>query len=123
MSDLVPQVGDVWKEADNTELLVHRIHDGYVVYSWIDENELCGDSSMFLDFMGGLKLIERDGKPYEYKREFEAQKYYPFIVEGELFVGCYNELTEAFMVGNHHYDTCTIKPEDIGEKIEFKGLS
>ena len=132
MSDLTPQVGDVWGVAGSkNEYLVHRISDLRVVYSWVSsKGELLGNDFTIAYFMEGSKLIERDGKPYEYKREFEEGAFYPVNLRGPsediIIVFRYfaddDFLCHSEGVLDFKFSWGDLKPEDVGDKIEFKGL-
>ena len=124
MSDLIPQVGDVWVDnMSELEYIIHRVHKGKVAYSAEICGELCGDASPVDLFVLRSTLIERDGKPYEYKREFEEGAWYPVKIDGEVTACQYDRGTFCLGTLPISLSLDQIRSCDIGDKIEFKGLA
>jgi hypothetical protein len=60
--ELIPQVGDVWKNGINKKIVL-GVYDN-LVWCQFGAGLNSFDTVCFIDFLKGCDLVERDGKPY-----------------------------------------------------------
>lgn len=117
MSEIIPQVGDVYQSC------YLKITILFIGKECVIVDELADERRMSIKHLNEMyKLVERDGKPYKPARVFEDGAWYPLILEGVIDKINY-KMVGQFNKGVFHADDCYWQPYElkwIGPKLEIE---